>query len=158
VDQSVWRLGYGLDNRGSISGRGNDGIFLFTTPSRPALGPTQPPNQWVPRALTPRVKRLLREADHSPPSTAEVKNVWGYTPTPDAHPSWGRCLVQHRNNFIVFYLIKWNEQETLPSLVYWKILKHEAIVVNFVPPVTQFTHSQGKERCPTLKPTVHSAL
>jgi hypothetical protein len=28
------------------------------------------------------VKRLVREADHSPPSSAEVKNAWSYTSTP----------------------------------------------------------------------------
>jgi hypothetical protein len=27
-------------------------IFPFTTASRPALGPTQPPIQWVPEALS----------------------------------------------------------------------------------------------------------
>jgi hypothetical protein len=26
VDHSVYRLGYGMDDRGSITGRGNDGI------------------------------------------------------------------------------------------------------------------------------------
>jgi hypothetical protein len=59
-------LGYGLDDRGSRvrfpAGAGN---FLFTTPSTTALGPSQPPIQWV--------KRLEREADHSPPSGAKVK-------------------------------------------------------------------------------------
>jgi len=34
VAQSVWRLGWGLDDRGSIPGRDNDGI-LFCSPSRP---------------------------------------------------------------------------------------------------------------------------
>jgi hypothetical protein len=58
------------------------GIFLFTTASRTALGPTQPPIQWVPRALSLGVKRPGREADHSPPSRAEVKNAWSYTSTP----------------------------------------------------------------------------
>jgi len=38
----------------------------FTTASRPALGPTQPPNQWVPWALSLGVKRPGHEADHSP--------------------------------------------------------------------------------------------
>jgi hypothetical protein len=58
------------------------GIFLFTTTSRPALGPTQPPIQWVPGALSLGVKRPGCEADHSPPSVAEVKNAWSYTSTP----------------------------------------------------------------------------
>jgi hypothetical protein len=30
----------------------------------------------------PGVKRPGREADHSPPSSAEVKNEWSYTSTP----------------------------------------------------------------------------
>jgi hypothetical protein len=35
--------------------------------------PTQPPVQWVPGAISLGLKRLGREADHSPPSSAEVK-------------------------------------------------------------------------------------
>jgi hypothetical protein len=58
------------------------GIFLFTTASRTALGPTQPPIQWVPGALSLGLKRQGREADHSPPSSAEVKEAWSYTSTP----------------------------------------------------------------------------
>jgi len=38
-----------------------------------ALGPTQPPIQWVPGAPPLGVKRPGREADHSLPSRAEVK-------------------------------------------------------------------------------------
>jgi hypothetical protein len=41
------------------------GIFLFTTASRTALGPTQPPIQWVPGSLSLGVKRPGREADYS---------------------------------------------------------------------------------------------
>jgi hypothetical protein len=37
------------------------------------LGSTQPPIQWVPGALSLGIMRPGREADHSPPSSAEVK-------------------------------------------------------------------------------------
>jgi len=36
------------DDEGSYPGGGWE-IFLFTAVFRPALGPTQPPVQWVPR-------------------------------------------------------------------------------------------------------------
>jgi len=42
----------------------------------------QPPIQRVPGALTAGVKGLRREADHSSPPSAEVKNAWSYTSTP----------------------------------------------------------------------------
>jgi hypothetical protein len=68
-------LGYGLDDRGSRVRfpAGGGEFFLFTTASRTALGPTQPPIQWVSGALSLGVKRPGREADHSPPSSIEVK-------------------------------------------------------------------------------------
>jgi hypothetical protein len=47
---------YGLDDWGSIPERGMR-IFSLASASRPALGPTQPPLQWVPRVLSPGVKR-----------------------------------------------------------------------------------------------------
>jgi hypothetical protein len=56
--------------------------FLFSKSSRPALGSTQPPIQWEPGALSPGLKRSGREADHSPPASAEVKIMWIYTSTP----------------------------------------------------------------------------
>jgi hypothetical protein len=76
-------LGYGLDDRGlGFDSRRGWGIFLFTTTSRTALGPTQPPIQWVPGALSLGVKRPRREANHIPPSSAEVTKAWSYTSTP----------------------------------------------------------------------------
>jgi hypothetical protein len=41
--------------------------------SSTVLGPTQPPIQWVPGVLSLVVKRPGREADNSPPYSAEVK-------------------------------------------------------------------------------------
>jgi hypothetical protein len=64
------------------------GIFLFTTASRTALGPTQPPIQRVPGALSLGVKRPGCEADQLPPSSAKVKEcVELYLYSPNT-PSW----------------------------------------------------------------------
>jgi hypothetical protein len=49
------------------------------------------------------VKRPGCEADHSPPSSAEVKNAWSYTSTPQyVFMEW--CLVKHRDNFTLPYI------------------------------------------------------
>jgi hypothetical protein len=56
--------------------------FFFFSASRPALGPTQRPVQWVPGAVSPGVERQEREADHSPPFSAEVKNDGTISPLP----------------------------------------------------------------------------
>jgi hypothetical protein len=72
----ILALGYGLDDRGStVRFPAGLGIFLFTTASETALGPTQPPIHWVPGALSMGVKRPVREADQSLPSNAEVENA-----------------------------------------------------------------------------------
>jgi hypothetical protein len=66
--------GYGLDERG-VGFRVPVESRIFSTSSRSALGTTQPPLQWVPAALRRGVKRPGREADHSPPASAEVKKM-----------------------------------------------------------------------------------
>jgi hypothetical protein len=71
-------LGYGLDVRGFES-RWGLGILLFSTVSRPALRPIQPPIQWVPQELSLGIKQPGREVDHSPPSSIEAKKAWTYT-------------------------------------------------------------------------------
>jgi hypothetical protein len=85
-------LGYGLDDRGFES-RQRLGIFLFTSASRPALGPTQPPIRWVTVASSLGVKRPGRKADHSPPPSAEAKNAWSYTSTL-SYPFMAWCSVK----------------------------------------------------------------
>jgi len=58
------------------------GIFLFTIVFKPVLGPTQPPIQWKRGALSLGIKQLGREANHSPPSSVEVKKAWSYISIP----------------------------------------------------------------------------
>jgi hypothetical protein len=45
------------------------------------------PIQWVLGDLSPGVKQQGGEADHSPPTSAEVKKMWSYTSTPP-YASW----------------------------------------------------------------------
>jgi hypothetical protein len=109
---------------GSIPGRGRD-FFLFATASRLALGRTQTPIQWI-----RGVERPEREADHSLPSSAYVKNACSYTSTPsDAFLAWylvkhTACLhgvvVKHGDKFAFYLWFCWRhmlnmKQMTLPS-------------------------------------------
>jgi hypothetical protein len=71
---NVWLRAGPSGDRGSIPDRG-ERIFPLSFLSRPALGPTQPPVQWVPVVPFPGGKApSMRDADHSPPSSAEVEN------------------------------------------------------------------------------------
>jgi hypothetical protein len=91
-----WTIGVlGFDSRRGL------GILLFTIPSRTALGPTQPPVQWVPGAVSLGIKLPGREADHSAPSSAEVKEwVELYLHSPYTPPWRGaRLKEKHRDNF-----------------------------------------------------------
>jgi hypothetical protein len=48
IVQSVKRLATGWKTAGRSSSLRRVKNIIFATSSRPALGPTQPPNQWVP--------------------------------------------------------------------------------------------------------------
>jgi hypothetical protein len=86
-------------------------IFLFTTASRPALEPTQPPIQWVPETFFLRIKRPVREADHSPPSSTEVKEcVELYFHSPNM-PSWGGAQLKHRDNFTLIFIRIYHQEQ-----------------------------------------------
>jgi hypothetical protein len=78
------------------------GTFLFT-----ALGPTQPPTQWLPGSPSLGVKRPGCEADHLPPSSAEVKErVELYLHSPNT-PLWRGDQLKLRDNFITFCNIRY---------------------------------------------------
>jgi hypothetical protein len=82
-DRSVdIETGYGLGGQ-EVGVPVPAGSRVFSVASRPALGPTQPTIQWVLGALSQGVNRQGgREAEHSPPTSAEVKKIWLYTSTP----------------------------------------------------------------------------
>jgi hypothetical protein len=81
--------GYRLGGRGSIPDRGQ--IFLFSTASKPAIGPTQPPTQYAAGDPSPEIKRPGREAEHPPQSSVEVKNGGAIPPLP--HVFTAQCLI-----------------------------------------------------------------
>ena len=68
---------YELDGPGIESRWGRE----FPHPSRPALGPTQPPIQWGNGSFW-GVKRPGRGVDHPPPYNAEVEGRVQLYPTP----------------------------------------------------------------------------
>jgi hypothetical protein len=57
------------------------GIFLFATMSRLTLWSSQPPIQWILRALSLGIKWLGYEANHLPQSSTKIKNAWTYNST-----------------------------------------------------------------------------
>jgi hypothetical protein len=70
------------------------------------LGPTHPLIQWIPGALSLEVKRQGREADHSPPSSAEVKECAELYLHSPSTPSWrGAQLKKHRENIVFTFII-----------------------------------------------------
>jgi hypothetical protein len=81
------------------------GIVLYSTASRLALGPTQPHSQLVPGACSQGVKQLGHEADHSPPSSTEVKNsgaiAYLHSPIYFRGVVFNE-LLKHRDNFTFF--------------------------------------------------------
>jgi hypothetical protein len=51
------------------------------------------------------VKRPGLEADHLPPSSAEIRNAWSYTSTLH-YVFMARCLVKHRDNFTFTFVLQ----------------------------------------------------
>jgi hypothetical protein len=69
-------------------------VSFFPTASRPAMEPNQPLTKWVLESLFLGVKRPGREADRSPPFSAEAKNAWGCTTTYYVFVTW--CLIKRK--------------------------------------------------------------
>jgi hypothetical protein len=91
-----YSAGLRLDDRGFESLQGL-GIFLFTTVSMVSYPMGN-------RVSFPGLKRPGREADHSLLSSAEVKNVWKYTSTPQyAFVAW--CSVKAQGQLYLYLQI-----------------------------------------------------
>jgi hypothetical protein len=54
--------------------------------------------QWVPVALSLGLKRPMRETDHSPPTSAEVRK-WVELYLRPHTPSWRGAQLKHTDNF-----------------------------------------------------------
>jgi hypothetical protein len=95
--------GYGLDDRG-VRVWVPVGSKIFSSPRRSdrLRGSPNKLSSWY-LGLFPGVKRQRREADHSPPTSAEVKKMWIYISTPPYTFMASAWLVKHRDNF-TFYL------------------------------------------------------
>jgi hypothetical protein len=65
----------------------------------PVLETTQPSLQSVLGALSQMVKWPGSEADHSPPTSAEVKKTWIYASTTHTSSWCSAKLVKHRDRF-----------------------------------------------------------
>jgi hypothetical protein len=74
-------------------------VFLFPIASRLALGPTQPPIQWILGTLFGGLKLPGREADHLSPCIAEVKNSGAISPVSHASSRPGAYLSKRRESF-----------------------------------------------------------
>jgi hypothetical protein len=78
----------------------------------------------------PGIKRPRREADHSPPSSAEDKNAWSYTSTPQyVFMAW--CLIKRRDSSQKKYNT-WNFEKDSAYFRFIKIkyiLREQAVYV-----------------------------
>jgi hypothetical protein len=113
IAQSVqrWATGWTIGFLGFDSRRGLE-IFLFTTASRTALGPTHPHIQWVQGVLSLGVKRPGREADHSPHLVPRSKNECGYISTPPIRLIWRGVRLNQRDNFTFYNILRHKFQQT----------------------------------------------
>jgi hypothetical protein len=89
------------------------------------------------------VKRPEREADHPPPSSAQVKNAWRYTSSSPQYVLMAWCLVKAKEQFYLYLYLQSINYEAphyaifsilpllLSILVQLSLLKHlQSVVTN----------------------------
>jgi hypothetical protein len=91
-------------------------VFIHSTESRLALGPTRAHIWWLPEALSLGVKQKCRSCPFSS-SCAEVKNKWNYTSAPPyAFISW--CLIKYKDDFTFYDNSLWHVSK---SKLLWRL-------------------------------------
>jgi hypothetical protein len=129
-------MGYGLDDRGSRvrfpAGAGN---FFLHRRVRNGSGAHPASYQWVSGTLSLGVKRPGREADHSPPPSADVKEwVELYLHSPST-PPWRGAKLNHRDNFTFTFTM---EKDS------------EGIICGIPLALTRTTYDSQDNRCSNL--------
>jgi hypothetical protein len=118
-------------------------IYSFSISSTQVLRSTHPPTQWIPNALSPRVKRSGRESDHSPPSSADLKNS-GAVPllnhTSLCRPTWS---LTHRDIFIFCFYQHYVGQFSLWERYFWQYLDSPFVQILGEPPSVQKIRSSS---------------
>jgi hypothetical protein len=84
--------GYGLEDRGVLVR-----VPDLSISSRSILESKQPPIQWIPVDFPPGLKRQRHVADHSPPTSAEVKKMWILHSLLHTSPCGGGLEYLHRS-------------------------------------------------------------
>jgi hypothetical protein len=103
-----------------------------------------------------RGKAAGHEADHSPPSSAEVKNAWIYTSTPQyVFMAW--CSVKHRDNFTFYCNVYWcdnpsDEQRQGTTSVFIAVITSNVSIGHavFVPVAVALRNGGGGAVCPNI--------
>jgi hypothetical protein len=83
--------------------RQGQGIYLVSKTPRPGLGLPSLHSVGAVGSF-PGVKRLMREADNSRPSSAEMKNTWSCTYTPHV-PTWRSQRQRHKQVMFINFLL-----------------------------------------------------
>jgi hypothetical protein len=86
--------------------RSKDKILLSSTAFTPAMGPSQPPDQWALVLIFAVINRLGLEADHPRPSSAHCTDSGAYVPSPI---SSGRIVqfLTHKDRLIFFNIMSY---------------------------------------------------
>jgi hypothetical protein len=106
---------YSCIGRWMFDPRQGQRIFLLASAPRPALGPTQPPIQWVPGVLSLGVKhgRGVMLTNH-PHLVSRLRMSMSYTSSPPHVPPW---RVAGQIYFYLLYYYRYNTRNVFSAIL-----------------------------------------